>query len=230
MISEFLYKQVNYKQIYTLANEILATSHVIAGFPFSVAAFLREQSDIRLCTFKKANEKYQVDVRQFGSESAVITEFNGAYIIFYNQDEQPYRIRFSIMHEFSHYILDHKMNLSADDPQYGIQELAANCCSAQLLMPEQILRECQHNRHRRLTQDFIKQSFDVSDEAAYKRIATLARTNAEWRSREERFYDDVILQKYAAKIDAIAPPVFNRYNFDDEYERQRERDAWAVSR
>ena len=60
--------------------------------------------------------KFGICVKSFGSESAVIQEYCGAHIIFYNQDEQPYRVRFSIMHEFGHYILGQMLDL-------GIQEL-----------------------------------------------------------------------------------------------------------
>ena len=39
-------------------------------------------------------------------------------------------------------------------------------------------------------------------------------------------FDDVILFKFAAFIDSIYPPRKNYYDFEDEYDRQRERDAW----
>ena len=69
---------------------------------------------------------------------------------------------------FAHFILGHKMNLNQSDPLYDIQELEANCFAAQLLMPEQILRECS-KRHKAITVDFIINSFDVSEDAAKKR-------------------------------------------------------------
>ncbi len=229
MIFEVPTRQFDFKHVYSVANEILATSRAIADFPFKVSDLLREQSDIKLCSYIKARVKYGVSIPMFGSESAVIMEYQGAYIIFYNQDEQDYRVRFSIMHEFAHFILQHDMNLATDDPLYGIQEIEANCFAAQILMPDQILLECQLHRNRLPSTGFIMHAFGVSEEAARKRMDTLARTHAEWRSRKERAYDDIILTKFSRKIDAIAPAVHDSYEFEDEYNRQRERDSWTMS-
>ena len=167
----------------------------------------------------------------FGSESAIIQEMDGAYIIFYNQDEPDYRVRFSIMHEYGHYILGHKMNLKETDRLYHTQELEANCFAAQLLMPEQILRECV-NRHKKLNVDFIMESFDVSDEAADKRRKTLANTVYEWKSREEKEFDDIILMRYAQKINEIAPKPreYDYFDYENDYEKQKERDSWLDRR
>lgn len=226
--SNFTYKRVNYKKIYSLANELLATSHAINDFPFSINKFIKEQSDIKLCTFQKAKDKWGISIPMFGSESAVIQEYQGMNIIFYNQDEPVYRIRFSCMHEFGHKVLNHKMNLSKDDPLYQLQELETNCFAAQMLMPEQIIRECQFSRYKKITDDLIINAFSVSPDAARRRLNTLAKTHNEWRSREERTYDDIILTKFANKINSIAPPLFNSYDFEAEYERQCTRDVWEA--
>lgn len=225
------YKSVDYKKVYSKANEYLALAPSITGFPFKAKGFVYEQSDIKLCNFKKANEKYGIYIPMFGSESAIIHELDGNYIIFYNQDEPDYRVRFSIMHEYGHYILGHKMNLKASDPLYHTQELEANCFAAQLLMPEQLLREC-INRHKSPTVEFIMNSFDVSEDAAQKRKNTLANTTYEWRSREEKEFDDIILDRYAGKLDEIAPKPrnFDYYDYEADYDRQRERDSWLDPR
>lgn len=222
-----VYKTVNYAKVYCKANELLASSKSIREFPFKVSAFIKEQSDIKLCKFSKAYEKFGIPIRHFGSESAVIMEFCGAVIIFYNQDEVEYRIRFGIIHEFGHYILGHKFNLKESDPLYHKQELEANCFAAQMLMPEQLLRECR-NRGKNVSVDYIVQSFNVSEDAASKRKRTLANTIYEWKSRAEREYDDIIVLKYASMINKIAPKSTYEYDFNDEYERQKERDSWCA--
>ena len=129
-------REPNFKRIYRYANEMLVLSSAIDTIPFKVKGLVKEQADIAFCSFEKAKSKYHQDIRQFGSDSAVLMEMQGAYIIFYNQDEAPCRVRFSIMHEFGHYILEHELNLSRKDPLYGVQEVEANCFAAQLLMPE----------------------------------------------------------------------------------------------
>ncbi len=225
------YKSVNYKRVYSKANEYLALAPSITSFPFKVKGFVYEQSDIKLCTFKKAKEKYDIYIPMFGSESAIIQELEGAYIIFYNQDEPDYRVRFSIMHEYGHYILGHKMNLKESDSLYHTQELEANCFAAQILMPEQLLRECL-NRHKSPTIEFIMDSFVVSEDAAKKRKNTLANTTYEWRSREEKEFDDIILTRHAQTLNKIAPKPreYDYYDYESDYDRQRERDSWLDNR
>lgn len=225
MTSDEVFKSVNFSKVYRKANELLVSSKTIEAFPFRVNGFIKEQSDIRLCKFSKAYEKYDIPIKHFGSESAVITEFCGMVIIFYNQDEAEYRIRFGIMHEFGHYALGHRFNLKESDPLYHTQELEANCFAAQMLMPEQVLRECR-SRGYQLSVDYIIKAFDVSEDAATKRKRTLANTTYEWKSRAEREYDDIIVLKYASMIDKIAPKKLNEYDFDYEYSRQQERDSW----
>ena len=224
-----IYKNIDYTLIYSKANEYLATTSVIEVFPYKVKAFVEEQSDIRLCTYSKAMTKFGIDVKSFGSESAVIQEYCGAHIIFYNQDEQPYRVRFSIMHEFGHYILGHKMNLDVNDPLYGIQELEANCFAAQMVMPEQILREA-GKRGKMISIDYIKKSFKVSEEAAEKRKKTLATNNYEWKKRSEKEFDDIIIFRYGAFINRIAPKRIDYIDYDYEYQRQQERDMYLDTR
>ncbi len=221
-----VYKSVDYKKIYIQANEILASSSVIEMFPYKISAFLKEQADIRLISYAKAMNKYGIDVRTFGSESAVLQEMDGANIIFYNQDEPDYRVRFSIMHEFGHYLFNHKKNLKADEFLYQQQEMEANIFAAQMLMPEQLLREVS-KRGKCITYDLIKECFTVSKKAAEKRKSTLSKTDYEWRSRQEKMYDDIIVTRHMLLIERMAPK--NRYNdyvFEEEYERQRERESW----
>ena len=110
-------REPNFKRIYRYANEMLVLSSAIDTIPFKVKGLVREQADIAFCTFEKAKSKYHQDIRQFGSDSAVLMEMQGAYIIFYNQDEAPCRVRFSIMHEFGHYVLGHELNLTREDTQ-----------------------------------------------------------------------------------------------------------------
>ncbi len=92
-------------------------------------------------------------------------------------------------------------------------------------MPEQTLIEIQA-RGKHISTDFLVSSFQVSKEAARKRIETLNKIKPEYRTRDEKEFDDLILLKYKMFLDSIIPAK-NSYNwFDDEYERQRERDSW----
>lgn len=222
---------VDFMMVYRKANEILATTSVIEAFPYKIGQLIKEQTDIRLFKYSKALLKYGIPVEHFGSESAVLMEYEGAYIIFYNEDEKECRVRFSIGHELGHYIFKHKMNLSESDPLYHKQEIEANCFAAQLLMPEQIIREA-IKRGKTPSIDYIMKAFEVSQKAAEKRKETLAKYEYEWRKREEKEYDDIIMMRYSSFTDAIAPKKNKDLYYDYEYEdsRQRERESWLDTR
>lgn len=212
-----------FRKAYVVANEILLKSQTISVFPFSVTKVIKEISDIQCCSFERA-WKYSVDIEALGSESAILTEYFGRLIIFYNQLDAEGRIRFSMLHEIGHYFLCHNLNTD-DKALYAKQEIEANFFAAQILMPEQLLLEIQ-KRGKRINVDFLVTSFNVSKEAANKRIETMYKIKPEYRSKEEKEFDDLILLKYKMFLDTIIPEK-NQYNwFEDEYERQMERDRW----
>ncbi len=225
-----IHKKVNYKKVYSKANELLASTSTINSFPYQVKGFVSEMTDLYVWSGKKFKKVFGKTIKDYGSDAAILLEVGGVYYIVYNENDCLERIRFSILHELGHYILRHNMNLKVTDEKYHIQELEANCFAAQLLMPEQILREIQ-GREVRITKSLLTEKFGVSNQAADKRILTLARTNAEWKSREESAYDDIIKFRYGSYIESIAPAKMSfSYNFDYEYERQLERDSWINDR
>lgn len=213
----------DFKKAYVLANEILVKSHIINNFPFSITRVISEVSDIQCCSFKRARA-HGVDIDAFGSEAAVLTEYIGRLIIFYNQDDIEERIRFSMLHEVGHYLLNHKLD-TEDTELYKKQEIETNFFAAQLLMPEQALIEFQ-KRGKRISIEFLTRTFKVSKEAARKRVETLNKIKPEYRSMEEQEYDDIILLKYKAFIDTISPEKNMLDWFENEYARQQERDNW----
>lgn len=215
-------KKPNFSSAYTKANEILVSSNVISTFPFSAKDLVKEKSAIPCRTFEKARS-YGVDIEAFGSESAIIMELGDRRIIFYDESKPMPHVKYSILHEFGHDQNGH--DLGAIDPDtYHRYEIETNFFAAQLLMPEQVLRELA-SRGVKIDTKFLMQHFAVSEMAAQKRIDTLAKTNTEWRSRAEKEYDDVILWKFLTFMDTICPRRVT-FDFEDEYERQRERDSW----
>lgn len=216
----------DFSRAYTRANEILVSSKVISKFPFSTIKLIKEQSHIQCRKFSKA-EDYNVDIEAFGSKSAVaIEDENKRIIIFYNQDHVPGRVKFSTLHEYGHVELKHDFSIK-DNETYNKYEVETNYFSAQLLMPEQILREFQ-KRGQYIDKAFLIKTFGVSEVAAEKRMENLFKVT--WnRSQEEKEYDDIILQKYMSWINSIVPPRFD-YLFEDEEERQREREQWKYNR
>ena len=215
----------DFKKAYMLANDILVSSKTVSDFPISIKSIVKEKGKglVKCKSFSKA-KIYNVDVRDFGSDSAVIIKYHGKYVIFYDDSEPAYRINFSIAHEFGHFLLKHNLNLPKGE-RYDCQEIETNYFAAQLIMPEQIIRAVQ-KRGERIDKSFIKKTFNTSDEAADKRLGTLARTNYEMKSRTEKEYDDLILLKYRSFIDSICPLKSDFYDYDYEEEMQNKRNSW----
>lgn len=214
----------DFSKAYIAANELLATGKELDTFPFLIKPFIKANTDVALCSFEKAKSKYNANIRAWGSESAVLQEYQGQSIIFYNKQKTGNHIRFSCCHELGHFILGHKMNLDPKSDLYQKQEIETNYFAAQLLMPEQILIECR-KRGKSITPDFLISNFEVSSLAADKRLTTLSKIQPEWHKYKEKEYDDIILMRFAEFINTIAPKPID-YFFSDEDERQRERDTW----
>ena len=214
----------DFQKAYQNANEILVVTKVITSFPYSAVKLIKEQSKIVCRSFDKAH-KYNVDIRAFGSESAVFMNFDGLDIIFYNQDEKPERVKFSMLHEYGHRKNGHSFTSDSKEI-YDVAEVETNYFAAQLLMPEQILREFQ-KRGKRIDKEFLISTFGVSEQAALKRIETLKKMTWE-RNLLEKQYDDIILNKYMPWIDSIVPKSIQDY-FLDEEERQNERELWKYN-
>ena len=212
----------NFNKAYIKANEMLIKSSVIQSFPFSPKKLVKEQSPIVCRSYDKA-KKYGVDITDFGSESATIFRLGGKSIIFYDETKPEPHIAFSILHEFGHDTLGHDFT-KKDKESYSKYEVETNFFAAQLLMPEQIIRELQ-KKGKEITSSFLQSTFGVSAQAADKRIETLAKTNGEWRSRTEKEFDDIILYRYADFLNRTCP-TRNYYDFEDEYARQQERNGW----
>ena len=214
----------DFQKAYIKANEILVSSKIINSFPYSAIKLIKEQSNIVCRSFEKAH-KYNVDIEAFGSDSAVIMNFGDKYIIFYNQNEIPARIKFSMLHEFGHKVNGHEFRVTSDEI-YGIAEVETNYFTAQVLMPEQILREFQR-RGKRIDKYFLMRTFGVSEQAANKRVENLNQITWE-RSQLEKEYDDIILNKYLSWVNSIVPNNID-YLFEDEEERQRSARLWRYN-
>ena len=208
---------------YANANCILVQSQVIYRFPFPVKQLIQEQSDIRLCTFAKAIQA-GIDIYAFGSNSADLIKYGDKKILFYNDALPIEHNRYSLLHEFGHDYNGHPLDCS-DKKLYDCFEIETNWFAAQLLMPAQLLRELQNYGYP-LTVPFLRKAFGVSREAAAKRIENLTRMNYEWKSMEEKEFDDIILQRHQAFLDRYCKNRSDVYSYEEELNRQQERYNW----
>ena len=220
----------DFAKAYNIATDTLLCSNCFSSFPYPIKDLIKEQSDIFCCSYKKALN-LKVPVEDFGSDSASILEYEGRNIIFYNQDNPKTRIRFSIAHEFGHYLLLHKKGLNPNDKLYIKQEIETNFFSAQLLMPEQLLDYFRKNLIR-IDTSFLTKNFGVSKEAAQKRIETLkSKIKHENYKNFNKDFDESIIKKYKDFLDSVISEFYKNnnkddYDFEEEYSKQKERNNW----
>lgn len=124
---------------------------------------------------------------------------------------------------FGHVYLEHDFN---NKDLYDKYEVEANYFAAQLLMPEQILREFQ-NRGKRIDEEFLQKNFGVSRSAAEKKMDNLFKIT--WvRNEEETIFDDIILGRYMKWINSIVPEKTDYDSYFYEEELRQEREQWEL--
>lgn len=138
----------NFEKAYIAANNILISSRGLGEFPIKTKKLIEENSNIKCCSYKKAKKYNGLNIEDLGSKSAVLTSIEDKHIIFYNESDLKTRVRFSMLHEYGHYKLEHNLDVT-DEELYQKYEVETNYFTAQLLMPEQVLREIQ-NRGKKL--------------------------------------------------------------------------------
>ncbi len=218
---------------YEKANEILISSKTTKLIPFYVKGLIEEMSDIELRSYDYVQQKYNIDIRLFGSEDAVICEKNGNNIIFYNSRVDCHRKKISVLHEFGHYQLNHpilelnellKTDFSKFKEVYGIYEVEANAFAAQLVMPQQVIKELS-SRGKKISIGFLQEVFNVSALAAQKRQESLYKGRPAFS--QENSYDDIVLMMYKDFINKIAPRKISYIKeFEDELEMEKIRQSW----
>ncbi len=215
----------DFKTAYIAATEKLVQFGDIREFPIRIAGLLKTYSDVYLHTFGWA-ERHGVPRSMFQSESAELQEYNGMYAIYYDETKPETHSRFSIAHEWGHYELRHDFDRARrDDEYYKKTEAEANLFAAQLLMPEQVIREAQ-KRGNKIDASFIQRTFCVSSQAAEVRMRTLKSYPSFLRSNEEKAYDDILLRFVFSKwLDKSFPRRMD-FDFEAECEKQAEREKW----
>lgn len=212
----------NFSKAVRNAEELLLSQIIPNGFPFKAKKLIKDVTGIPCLKFAKAKE-YGVNIDAFGSDSALLFELNGRNIIFYDETKPREHNIYSILHELGHIINDH--NMKCNEIEYGIQEVETNFFVAQLLMPEQIIKEFRR-RGQDITIEFLKKNFGVSTQAAFKRLETMERTYEFDKKVNENNYDEAILIKYLPFIDKTVPQGNELDWYENDYEQDLERDGW----
>lgn len=203
------------------ANKLLIKDCLIGTFPFKAKKIVKSCSSMSIQSYKKAIEKYGFNPEDLGSKSALTVYKSGKKLLLYNNEEYKPRVIWSILHELGHDKLNHSLN----PEQYSKKEVEANFFAAQILMPEQIIIELRR-RGENITSKFLKETFGVSSEAAEKRLKTLNKINWDWRTEEEKFFDEYIVKKFEPFLDSIRPRL---PTIDEDYEQmETDRMSWQI--
>lgn len=209
----------HFKEVLKTANELLIRDGLINDFPFRAKQVISSCSPMSCCSYDKA-KKYGFSPEDLGSRSALTAWKLGRKIIFYNNHEERARGTWSLIHELGHDKLEHPLN----PEQYPNKEIEAHFFTAQLLMPEQLIREIER-RGVKITVPLLQCCFGVSKEAAEKRIQTLNKINWNWRSDEEKWFDDCIIQKFSDFLNKVKP---TQKDYTEEmFDLEQERASWS---
>lgn len=210
----------DFSKAYIVANEILVTSKVIDKFPFSTTKLIKEFSDLSIHSFSRARS-LGINPNDLGSKSALISRKQGKHILFFNDNHLKTRIKFSLLHEFGHFLLGHEFT-DITDEIYNKQEVEANFFAAQILMPKQLIDELR-KREVIITERFLIEKFGVSKIASQKRLEHINKVSEYRKKNEEVYYDDIILKKYEGFINSIKGKA---ETFESCYEKELERQSW----
>lgn len=219
-----IFSRPNFKQAYMTANEVLIKSDFIEEFPFPAIKIVEELLGIQCVSYQRAITKYGLSVSDFGSGDALMVNMRGRTILFYNDKNSIERIRFSVLHEVGHILLNHIF--SNEEEIYGRQEVETNFFVGQLLMPDQLIKEFR-KRGKDISAEFLKNTFGVSNSSANKKLTTIRNIGEYVRTKEEREFDDLVLMKFMSFVDKTVPQ--NAYGsdwFDQDYDDEKERDKW----
>ena len=197
---------IDFKTGYIEACRFIAFNDQINTFPYDTRKAINELTDIKCRKYSTA-AKYGINISAFGSEDAFIAKYNSKSIIFYNESLSNKRVDSSITHDFGHIVYNHplltKETLINLDPElYEKYEKEAFFFYAQAKMPDQLLRYFE-SLNFKVDYKFIMKYFGVTKEAATKRISYLESHVFEWRHKEEKQFDKVILKKFSSFIEYV---------------------------
>ena len=215
--------EIDFHHAVVMANEMLVRAG-IKSYPFDPLNVIKLIPNC-VCRKFQTGQNWGVDIRSFGSESAIIVEMGGKAIIFYDETKPRSHISFSILHELGHLILKHPLHYkSLPSDSYHRYEVEANYFAAQMLMPSSILAAFQY-RGQFISQEFLVQHFGVSSDAALRRLKTLRNTRGITLAPSEREYDDIIVSMASEFLETIRPS-YSFFDYQFEEEMQRRRDTW----
>lgn len=146
-----------YEYLKRLAQDIIKY-YGFNKLPISIAEIIKYSDNILVYTYKElcklTNLSRSELIKELNSADGAILKSNGTFLLVYNELMSKYRIRWTLAHEYAHYILNHLENyelyMIEENPikdtnilsdVYGVMEAEANFLAKNLLVPFPILNQ-----------------------------------------------------------------------------------------
>lgn len=129
---------INYTVAYECCAEVIATHSLL--YPLDVRSLVKSY-DIKLVRYSKLAKRNNMSIEEFLDfmpEYGLLEELNGIYKILYNDTLSEGAIRFTLLHELGHYLMNHHEDNKDNDN-------LANCFARNLIAPLSICKRLSIN-------------------------------------------------------------------------------------
>jgi Zn-dependent peptidase ImmA (M78 family) len=205
----------NFQRCQAVADKLLIAQS--ADFPMEVTS-MRFSKQIIFDSLQHFSHVTQTPLYQFTNSKGMLKDgctvaLNSIYLVLYNiKESNRARINWTLAHEVGHIYLNHKKDCNTE-------EIEANFFASELLMPEILVRSIQHELGS-IDASFLSELFQVSYQAASKKIDTLSRTKREKPTKDQKillkrhqdFIHEAIIRKTKAKLSSRRPEIEQQHN------------------
>ena len=137
----------------------------------------------------------------------------GLKLILYNKEKYGARLKHTLWHEVGHVKLNHNAHTDRE-------EIEAHFFASQANAPNIIIKAIS-NRGYKINTSLLMQTFELSKESANRKLEYLKKYSFE----HENEHDDTMLIQFSDFLNKNFPPKLQN-SYDEEEERQFERDNW----
>ena len=207
----------DWKNITSLAYETLVRLR-LQSFP--IPAKKIKCDGVMITSYQKYSEKTGIPIEHITlgyelDDAFLLKELRpGLQLILYNKEKYNNRVKHTLWHEIGHIKCGHR--------QHGeIEEVEAHFFASQANAPSAVIKEIARRGYR-IDVDFLVQCFELSKEAAQKKMNYLSKYGFEHINK----YDEILQMQFSNFINSKYP-VKARKIYNDYYdEMEEERKGW----
>lgn len=175
-----------YKFVQKTARDILVELN-ITTFPVDPFKIIQAYSDRILCfswtegkIILGSNDPFHLKRKGIDARIIWVPHINKSILVYDDTQLNPFRERWTIMHELGHFFLGHLTDFPDTEikktdnehyaQEYGVLEVEAHAFAAEVLCPSAIFPFFQRNGKIIITKDYLAHLFLLSNEASAKRL------------------------------------------------------------